>query len=116
MTEPKPGLPNVVWCHATPVSIESGVFEDHQEPRSLVRFTGPIREEWKEALAERAIRIEFWAPPFGACVTLPSGLKPGDLAGFPFLAGAVAYTQELCQRAVAPQSELQRAATGMPDN
>jgi subtilisin family serine protease len=113
MSEPDQDI--VVWCHATPVPIESGVFQDHQDPRSLIRFAGPIREEWKEALAASAIRIEFWAPPFGACVTLPADMKPGDLAHFPFVAGAVAYTQEQCQRQVPPQNELQRAATGMPD-
>lgn len=113
--EPIPDRQNVVvWCHATPVPIESGVFQDHQDPRSLIRFSGPIRDEWKEALAASEIRVEFWAPPFGACVTLPAGMKPGDLAHFPFVAGAVAYTQEHCQRQVSPQTELQRAATGMP--
>src|SRR3982751_341750 len=115
MSPSNPTQPDaVVWCHATPVSIESGVFEDHQDPRSLIRFAGPIREEWKAALAARAIRIEFWAPPFGACITLPDGMKPGELAQFPFTAGAVAYTQEHCQRELAPQSEPQRSATGMP--
>ena len=117
MNEPNPdrqGL--VIWCHATPVPIESGVFEDHQEPRALIRFSGPIREEWKDALTARGIRVEFWAPPFGACVTLPEGLKAGELRGFPFLAGAVAYRQEHCRRQVPPQSERERAATGMLDD
>jgi serine protease AprX len=117
MSDPSPERQDVlVWCHATLVPIASGVFEDHQEPRSLIRFVGPIREEWKEALAARAIRIEFWAPPYGACVTLPPGFKPGDLAGFPFLAGAVPYTQEHCRRQVPPQDEQQRAAAGIPED
>ena len=82
----------VVWCNAAPVPVPSGVFEDHQKPRSLIRFIGPIREEWKDALAASGFRIEFWAPPFGACVTLPAGLRPAALARFPFVAGAVEYT------------------------
>src|SRR5437868_2978758 len=105
----------VVWCHSTPVTIEDGTFEEHGEPRTLVRFAGPIREEWKAFLAARAIRIEFWAPPFGACVTLPQGMTPGQLHDFPFIAGAVGYTQALCRRDVRPQSERERAASGMPD-
>ncbi|MES1243870.1 MAG: S8 family serine peptidase [Acidobacteriota bacterium] len=116
MSQPKQDRREIlVWCHATPIPIESGVFEDHQEPRSLVRFSGPIREEWKEALTARGIRIEFWAPPFGACVTLPDGLRPPDLSAFPFLEGAVAYRQENCQRQVEPQSESERAAAGLLD-
>lgn len=116
MSPPNPDRQEtLVWCHATPIPIESGVFEDHREPRSLVRFSGPIREEWKSALAARGIRIELWAPPFGACVTLPDGLKPGGLQDFPFLAGAVAYRQEHCRRQVPLQSESERSATGMLD-
>jgi serine protease AprX len=106
---------DVIWCHSTPVVVADGTFEEHVEPRTLVRFAGPIREEWKAALASRGIRIEFWAPPFGACLTLPAGMAPAALRGFPFLAGAVAYTQALCRRDVRPQSDRERVATGMPD-
>lgn len=106
----------IVWCHATPIPIESGLFEDHSEPRTLVRFTGPIREEWKDALAAWRIRVEFWAPPFGACVTLPAGTRPGDLRRLPFVAGALAYRQEHCQRQMPAQSEAERIATGMPED
>jgi subtilisin family serine protease len=102
---------SIVWCHSLPVTIEDGVFEDHREPRTLMRFTGPIREEWKDALSARRIRIEFWAPPFGACLTLPDDLTPTQLREFPFIAGAVAYRQELCRRDLVPQS-----AAGMPDD
>src|SRR5262249_39932699 len=58
----------------------------------------------------------FWAPPFGAVVTLPAGMTPGQLQQFDFFAGAVAYTQDLCRRTVAPHTDAQRAATGMPDD
>jgi serine protease AprX len=106
---------SVVWCHAVAVSIESGVFEEHDQPRSLIRFVGPICKDWKIVLAERGLRTEFWAPPFGACVTLPPNLQPGELRQFDFLAGAVAYRQELCRRDVQAHSEGVRIATGMPE-
>ncbi len=109
------GQDSVVWCHGSAVSIENDVFEAHGDPRTLIRFVGPIREEWKRALASSAIRIEFWAPPFGACVTLPPNLQPRGLKQFAWIAGAVAYRQELCRRNVTPQSERERAITGLPD-
>lgn len=108
------GIASTVWCHGSTVSIESGTFEEHGEPRNLIRLQGPILEEWKRVLADRNIRVEFWAPPFGACVTLPPGMQPRDLKALPFVAGAVAYRQELCRRDVRPQSERERLAAGMP--
>src|SRR5436190_5106118 len=100
---------DIVWCHGTPIRVEGGRFEEHDNPRSLVRFSGPIREEWKTVLAARGVRVEFWAPPFGACVTLPADLRPGALSEFPFLAGGIAYDQEHCARPVPSQNEAQRA-------
>jgi len=110
------GSPDVVWCHGAPVVIAGGVFEEHAEPRSLIRFTGPVLREWKDALAVAGIQTEFWAPPFGACVTLPAGMRPDELARFPFLAGAAAYRQEHCARPLAPHDAGQRVATGMPSS
>lgn len=87
-----------IWCHTTPVAVASGGFEDHDQPRTLVRFIGPIRPEWKTFLLDAGIRIEFWAPPCGACLTLPAQFSPSRLREFKFLAGAIAYRQEHCQR------------------
>jgi hypothetical protein len=106
--------PYQIWCHSSPVTILPGNFEAHSEPRSLIRFSGPIREEWKSELGARGIKIEFWTPPFGACVTLPTGLHPADLKQFSFIEGEIGYTEKHCQRTVPAHSEEQRRRTGLP--
>src|ERR1017187_5853846 len=103
-----------IWCNSVAVSVPTGTFQEHTEPRSLVRFTGPIQEAWKSELAGRGIRVEFWAPPFGACVTLPPGLVPQDLRQFAFVQGEIAYTLEHCGRQTPPHTPSQRAAAGLP--
>ena len=103
-----------IWCNSVAVSVPTGTFEEHTEPRSLVRFSGPIQEAWKTQLTERGIRVEFWAPPFGACVTLPPGMAPQELRQFTFVEGEIAYTQEHCQRRSPAHTPSQRAAAGLP--
>jgi len=108
---------DTVWVHGVAVAIPAGIYQQHGEPRTLIRFAGPIREEWKRALSEQSVKVEFWCPPFGACVTLPDAVPPAELgARFPFIVGAAAYLQEQCTRAIEPHSDEVRARAGVrPD-
>jgi hypothetical protein len=88
-----------IWVNGNPVRIAAGQFAAHGEPRTLVRFAGPILPRWRAALKRARVVVEFWCPPLGACLRLPRSLSPPALEGrFPFLAGATAYRQEHCQR------------------
>lgn len=88
-----------IWVNGNPVQIPAGHFPEHSEPRTLVRFVGPILPQWRKDLSKAKIRVEFWCPPLGACLTLPRSISSQQLnARFSFLAGARAYEEALCQR------------------
>src|ERR1043165_643259 len=104
----------LVWVHGLPIEVPEAHFERHVEPRTLVRFAGPIRSDWKRALTDRSVPIEFWCPPFGACVTLPSSIDPSQLGAlFSFRAGAGAYREPHCTRNLDAQVPEVRARAGM---
>ncbi|MBV9110851.1 MAG: S8 family serine peptidase, partial [Gemmatimonadetes bacterium] len=94
-----------ISVHGDRVRIPEGVFETGDAPHVLVRFVGPVAEEWKAALAEKGVEIRFWCPRFGACMALPAGMDGAALhAAFPFVAGAQPYLEEHCSRGLEAQS------------
>ena len=94
-----------ITVHGEPVPIPEGVFEIDDAPHVLVRFVGPLAQEWKDALAAKGVEVRFWCPRFGACVSLPQGMDADALhAAFPFVAGAQPYLEEHCSRGLEEQS------------
>lgn len=94
--------------------VPSGVFEGGG-PHTLVRFIGPLTEEWRHALVERAVEIRFWCPPHGACVLLPDDLPPSEVGeAFWFVAGCQPYVEAQCRRPTA--DEPADPSTGLPRN
>lgn len=104
-----------ITVHGTRVEIPEGTFDLGDAPHTLVRFAGPVAPEWKDALAARGAEVLFWAPRFGACLRLPEGMDAAALReAFPFVVGALPYTEELCSRGLEEQTAAVRQRTGLP--
>jgi serine protease AprX len=95
---------DTISVHGETVRIPEGVFELGDAPHVLLRFVGPIAEEWKAELAARGVEVRFWCPRFGACVALPAAMDGEALrAALPFVAGAQPYLGEHCSRGLEEQ-------------
>ena len=68
-------------------------------PRVVVRFPGPIGSTWSARLKKLGATVEFWCPPYGACVTM-SGDAAEKLATCDIVAGYVPYDETSCDRVV----------------
>src|SRR3954471_11469776 len=95
---------DTISVHGESVRIPEGVFDVGDAPHVLLRFVGPIAEEWKAELAARGVEVRFWCPRFGACVALPAAMDADALrAALPFVAGAQPYLGEHCSRGLEEQ-------------
>lgn len=94
--------------------VPAGVFAGGA-PHTLMRFIGPLTEEWREALTGRGVEIRFWCPPHGVCVRLPDDLPPSQVSeALWFVAGCQPYVEEQCRR---PAGEAPAdPSTGLPRN
>ncbi|HEX6747716.1 MAG TPA: S8 family serine peptidase [Longimicrobium sp.] len=101
---------DTISVHGEPVRIPEGEWELDDAPHTLVRFAGPVAQEWRDALAAAGVEVRFWCPRFGACLRLPEGMDADALrAGFPFIVGAQPYLQEHCSRGLDEASDHPRA-------
>ena len=100
----------VVWCNGNCVEVPSGTFDVGVQPRAVIRLAGPVLPQWRQALTDAGIRVEFWCPPFGAVVQLHGDQTA--LRALPFIAGAVGYTQALCRRTAPLAQHAHRHASG----
>lgn len=74
-------------------------------PRVVVRFPGPIGSTWAKRLEALGATVEFWCPPYGACVTM-SGEADEKLATSEIVAGYVPYDERSCDRVLGSGSGL----------
>lgn len=93
-----------VWVNGAPVAIPAGQLIDHDQPRTVVRFAGPIATAWIEALKRHGVLIHAWCPPHGALIELPAGMRPRALPRLAPVVGAVPYGAEDCGRPLPPPS------------
>jgi serine protease AprX len=82
------------------VRVPRGRTRTDSGPRVVVRFRGPVAASWPARIARSGAHIEFWCPPFGACVTLEDDAAAARLASLPFVAGFTPYEERHCQRAL----------------
>jgi hypothetical protein len=59
-----------VYVNGRPVVIPDHTCLRGPGPRVVVRFPGPIGSTWASRLAKLGATVEFWCPPYGACVTM----------------------------------------------
>ena len=106
---------DTIAVHGEPVRVPEGEFVLDGAPHTLLRFAGPVAPEWRQAMDAAGVKIQFWAPRFGACVALPEGMDAAALRdALPFVVGAQPYTEELCSRGTLEQSEAIRERSGLP--
>ena len=80
-----------------PVVIPDHMYLRGPGPRVVVRFPGPVDSTWAAQLADMGATVEFWCPPYGACVTLADDADE-KLAASPIVAGYVPYDEDACDR------------------
>ncbi len=98
--------PPIVHVNGTPVVVRDGDARRGSGPRVVLRLAGPVRSAWRQRIVASGARIEFWCPPTGACVTLPSDRVATRVAALPFVAGYVPYDEAQCDRGLGrPQGE-----------
>jgi hypothetical protein len=66
----------------------------------VVRLTGPVTARDRALVEQAGARVEFWCPPYGACVTLLRPDAAARLSALPHVAGFVPYAQQHCDRAL----------------
>jgi len=89
-----------VHVNGRPVVIPDHTYLRGPGPRVVVRFPGPIGSTWAARLKTMGATVEFWCPPYGACVTL-TGDAAEQLAASPIVAGYVPYDENACDRVLA---------------
>ena len=95
----------LVWVNGRELIVPDGAAQKADGPRVVARFTGPIVSGWSRRVEAAGGRIEFWCPPFGACITLADASAADRLAALPFVAGFVAYEEEQADRGLgAPEA------------
>jgi len=98
----------LVWVNGRELTVPDGAAQVADGPRVVARFTGPIASGWQKRVEAAGGHIEFWCPPYGACITLTdaSDASAADrLAALPFVAGFVAYEEQQADRGLgAPQA------------
>ena len=86
-----------VYVNGRPVVIPDHTYLWGAGPRVVVRFPGPIGSTWAARLMRLGATVEFWCPPYGACVTL-TGDAAEKLASCEIVAGYVPYDEKSCDR------------------
>lgn len=81
-----------VTVNGRPVVIPDYTFLYSPAPHVVVRFSRPVGVTSSKQLAELGATVEFWCPPYGACVTM-SGDAAELLAASDMIAGYVPYDQ-----------------------
>lgn len=90
----------IVWANGRAVRVPENAARAGDGPRVLVRLRGPITPADRAEIERAGGHIEFWCPPFGACVTLAGRGSARRLAELAQVAGFVPYTQRHCERAL----------------
>src|SRR6478672_9590262 len=88
----------LVWVNGRELTVPDGAAQTADGPRIVARFTGPIASGWTRRIEAAGGRIEFWCPPYGACITLGDASAAERLAALPFVAGFVAYEEDQADR------------------
>ncbi|MGV8849620.1 MAG: S8 family serine peptidase [Propionibacteriaceae bacterium] len=96
---------STVYVNGRPVVIPDHTYLRGPGPRVVVRFVGPVGSSWARRLAAMGATVEFWCPPYGACVTL-TGDADEHLAASEIIAGYVPYDEVSCDRALDATTEL----------
>jgi serine protease AprX len=94
-----------VYVNGRPVVIPDHTYLRGPGPRVVVRFPGPIGTTWANRLTKLGATVEFWCPPYGACVTM-SGAAAEKLAASEIIAGYVPYDEKACDRVLEPETPL----------
>ncbi|HEY5515003.1 MAG TPA: S8 family serine peptidase, partial [Pengzhenrongella sp.] len=94
-----------VYVNGGPVVIPDHTYLRGPGPRVVVRFPGPIGSAWAKRLEALGASVEFWCPPYGACVTM-TGDAAEKLATSEIVAGYVPYDELVCDRALDPETPL----------
>jgi hypothetical protein len=81
-----------VTVNGRPVVIPDYTYLYSPEPHVVVRFSRPVGITSAKKLAELGATVEFWCPPYGACVCM-SGDAAERLASSEMIAGYVPYDQ-----------------------
>ena len=81
-----------MYVNGRPVVIPDHTYLRGPGPRVVVRFPGPIGTTWANRLAKLGATVEFWCPPYGACVTM-SGDAAEKLATSEIVTGYVPYEE-----------------------
>lgn len=89
-----------VWVNGRHVSVPTNAARVGTGPRVVVRLTGPVTTHDRTTIERAGARVEFWCPPYGACVTLLRPDAAALLAALPRVAGFVPYAQQHCDRAL----------------
>ncbi len=94
-----------VYVNGRPVVIPEHTYLRGPGPRVVVRFPSPIGSAWANRLAKLGASVEFWCPPYGACVTL-TGDAAEKLATSEMIAGYVPYDENACDRVLEADTGL----------
>ena len=92
----------LVWVNGRELTVPDGAALVADGPRVVARFTGPIASGWQRRVEAAGGHIEFWCPPYGACITLADPAAADRLAALPFIAGFVAYEEQQADRVLVP--------------
>jgi serine protease AprX len=86
-----------VHVNGRPVVVPDHLYLRGPGPRVVVRFPGPIESTGAARLAALGATVEFWCPPYGACVTL-TGDADEKLAASDLIVGYIPYDEDACDR------------------
>ncbi len=86
-----------MYVNGRPVVVPDHMYLRGPGPRVVVRFPGPVGSTWAMRLKRLGATVEFWCPPYGACVTM-TGDAAEKLATCDIVAGYVPYDEESCHR------------------
>ena len=94
-----------------PVVIPDHTYLRGPGPRVVVRFPGPIGSTWANRLTKLGATVEFWCPPYGACVTM-TGDAAEKLATSEIIAGYVPYDEKACDVRAVADAAISRPVVG----
>ncbi len=97
-----------VWVHGQALPLPTGQWPQGLTPRAVLRLAGPVLPAWRAELARQGLKVQFWCPPNGVCVDLPTAFRhaPARLAELGFVLAGSDLTEALCQRFATPEVAL----------